>query len=346
MKDESKNKKDGVLKSLAIIGFVGIIIIISWLSIQLVNVMPNAFSSLASLAEGLNQQSFKEEVEGEVKPLLVTSNTTLVNTGESINLSWETVPNQGSYTFSYTCTEGVSIDILDVNNGLRNITCDTNYNVGNSDSISITVESEKKRFENIEYSIAFLATNDTTPRAEGSASFTVINSSIQDVIASNEETESESVVEETEEKETSEPTTEVVEPTTPTYNQEFVYTIPTSDPNGRTDLSTKFLATGKIVGNTFFPEALVQDENGALQFEVKNYGTKTSGKWTYTLSLPGGGNYSSTEQSPLKPNERALITIGFPTTDSSSYTFVGKVTEATDKNTINNQFSQTVSIKK
>ncbi|MCA9359836.1 hypothetical protein H6781_00360 [Candidatus Nomurabacteria bacterium] len=344
MKDESKNKKGGVLKSLAIIGFVGIIIIISWLSIQLVNVMPNAFSSLASLAEGLNQQSFKEESADEVKSLLVTSNTTLVNTGESVKLSWETVPTQGSYTFSYSCTEGVSIDILDVNNGLRNIACNTNYNVGNLDSINISVESEKKRFENIEYSISFLATNDTTPRAAGSASFTVVNSAIQDVLTNNDETEEESSTEE--EAEVSEPVTEVSEPTTPTYNQEFVYTIPTSDPNGRTDLSAKFLATGKIVGNSFFPEALVQDENGALQFEVKNYGTKTSAKWTYTLSLPGGGTYSSTEQSPLKPNERAVITIGFPTNDNSSHTFVGKVTESTDKNTLNNQFSQAVSIKK
>ena len=52
MSKASPEKKQSVLKTLAIIGFIGIIIFIAWASVQLVNVLPSAFSSLASLAEG------------------------------------------------------------------------------------------------------------------------------------------------------------------------------------------------------------------------------------------------------------------------------------------------------
>ena len=51
MKDK---KTSSIFKSLAIVGFGAIIILISWLSIQMVNLMPNAFNSLASLSNTLN----------------------------------------------------------------------------------------------------------------------------------------------------------------------------------------------------------------------------------------------------------------------------------------------------
>ena len=129
---------------------------------------------------------------------------------------------------------------------------------------------------------------------------------------------------------------------TPTYQQEFIYAIPTSDPNGLTDLSTRFLSIGTIVGNTFFAGEVKQDEKGAIQFEVKNYGTKTSKEWTYSVTLPNGGTYQSDNQNPLKPNERALVTIGFPTIDKSTHKFVVSIKESSDRNSANNEFTETV----
>lgn len=343
MNNESNNKKESILKTLAIVGFIGIIILISWLSVQLVHVMPSAFSSLASLAEGLDQQSIKNADDNEPASFTVTSEATLVNNGESMKLFWDTARVQGTYTFAYSCTGGVSIDILDVNEGLQNIACDTNYNIGNTDSINIQIESEKKRFENVNYTVSFLATNDTKPRATGKSSFTVINSDIQDVLASD--TEDSTPAEETETTvgdSGAETGVETPVDSTPTYEQEFVYTIPTSDPNGRTDLFTKFLSTGNITANAYFSGTIEKNDSGALQFEVKNFGTKTSEDWTYSMTLPGGGVYTSTEQAGLKPNERAVITIGFPTTDISRYAFVVKVEESTDKNILNNRFTQVV----
>ena len=342
MTDVSNKKKDSVLKTLAVAGFIGIIILIAWVSIQLINVIPGTFSSLASLAGSMNQYQETIVKRNGLEALTVTSNATLINVGEQVELSWATTKVPGSYTFAYQCSEGVSVDIVNVA-GIGSINCDTNYNIGDVDSLSILISSEKERYADVDYTISFLATNDTEPRAGGSASITVVNSEISNIIAENNDNE-ETVEAAAEEPEVETVTEELVIPEvgTPVYEQEFVYTIPTSDPNGRTDLSTKFLNTGTIVGNSFFAGVIKQEETGAIQFEVKNYGTKTSDKWSYEVTLPGSGVYESPELAPLKPNERAVLTVGFPTTDKPTHTFKVTIDENTDRNTSNDQFSQFV----
>lgn len=360
MNDVSQNKKDSVLKSLAIAGFIGIIILIAWLSIQLVGVVPGAFSSLASIAESLNQYESGINDDDKIVPITVTSNTTLAKAGESVELSWATSGISGSYTFSYQCTDGVAVDVNNVE-GVQSIACDTNYNIGNIDSLSLTIDSEKERYADMNYTISFLGTNDTEPRGSGTSSITVVNGEIPTVIATNvtdvdivqnEDTPSESEpVVDTPTEEVPEVVNPIVStpevatppvPTKPVYKQEYVYTIPVSDPNGRTDISTKFLNTGTIVSNVFLPGTIKQSGNGAFQFEVKNLGTKTSGDWTFSVSLPGGNTYNSPVQKPLKPNERAVLTIGFSTANDKNYTFVVKANEKTDYYSLNDSFSQTV----
>lgn len=365
MNDVSQNKKDSVLKSLAIAGFIGIIILIAWLSVQLVSIVPGAFSSLASLAESLNQTQ-QSGVENESPSIIVTSNTTLAKAGESVELSWTTSNTPGSYIFSYECSDGVAVDITNIE-GVRSIACDTNYNIGNISLLSLTIDSEKERYTDMNYTIAFLGTNDVEPRASGFSSITVINSEVQTAVTSEDDsmnstetevatpTESEPTVETTPAETVTEVATPVetkpVEvstptPTTPAYEQEFVYTIPVSDPNGRTDLSAKFLDAGTIIGNTFFAGKIKQNESGAIQFEVKNLGTKTSDNWTFAVTLPEGNTYNSAVQNPLKPNERAVITIGFSGTNDSSHTFIVTTDEPTDSTVLNDRFAQTVTFTK
>lgn len=331
-----QKKREAILKTLAIGGFISLIIIIAWASVKLVNLVPSAFSSLASLAESVSVGQYENEEgskENEVEELIVTSNSKLVNTKDVVNLSWSATEVPGSYSFSYNCLEGVSVDIVNVS-GIGSISCDTNYNIGNTNNLSILVNSEKARYQDVSYTVSFLATNDTTPRATGNAQLTIINNDISEVEVTEE------VVEETP---TEVETETVEEETTPVYEQEFVYTIPTSNPNGRTDLATKFIALGRISGNSFIAGQIKQEQTGAIQFEVKNFGTKTSVKWTYEVTLPGGDVYESPEQAPLKPNERAVITVGFPTIDKATHNFKVTIKEKTDVNLINNQFAQTAS---
>lgn len=364
MENTAKNKRGSAIKYFAIATFIGLVVLISWFSVQLVNNMPGAFSSLASLAENIKQYPNSSET-GDSEKLentlfTVTSNKTLVNSGDLVNISWNTTKTPGSYTFYYECDSGIAMDIIKENEEPRFIGCGKNYNIGNTDSLTLHVESERVRFEDINYTVAFLGTNDIAPRASGSSSFTIINNNIPDEltisfdeisktdseIAQNEETNSEENKTETISENTN-PDTSVETETpattnTPIYVQEFTYEIPTSNPNGRTDLSTKFIATGNILSNIFIPGDIYENEDGAIQFEVKNYGTKTSEEWTFSISLPNGGEYVSKEQEPLKPNERAVLTIGFTASEISKYTFVVEINEPTDKNSANDDFSQTV----
>jgi hypothetical protein len=336
MNGTSTNNKLGIsTKILAVVSFIGLIIIISWVSVKLVNNLPNSFSSLASLSDSIDQTEVSQEEE-YTKPetLTVTSNTTLINSGEEIVISWNTVEKTGSYIFTYSCNEGSNVSIVEENQTLRTVDCGTNYNIGNNNSLSLLVESEKNRYENISYTIAFLGTKDETSDAVGEASFTVINSNIQDFV----------VVEEPKVDVVTEisPKPQTPSPTAPTYEQKFVYEIPASNPNGKTDLSVKFVDTGMIIGKNFLPIQIEQNSTGAIQFEVKNYGTKTSEDWTFEVTLPTGGSYESKIQKPLKPNERAVITIGFSVSNKSSHTFRVTVDEDTDVNYTNDKFTKTV----
>jgi hypothetical protein len=353
MNNETSEKKESILKILAIGGFIGIIILIAWLSIQLVSVAPSAFSSLASLAESVNNRADSVDEDSGVDTLLVTSNTLLANSGDIIDVNWNSAQANGSYVFSYNCADGVAVDLVS-ETGVQSIQCENNYNIGNVDNISMIIDSEKNRYADVTYDVSFLKTNDTRPRAAGTATLTVLNNAVSSEVAVAEETTEDTtqteevVVEETPVVETP---TESVTPTTPTnttpqtepeYTQEFVYAIPSSDPNGRTDLGTRYLFVGEISNNQFVPRALTQDEDGAIQFEVKNFGTKTSKSWKFEVSLPGGGTFESDSQLPLKPNERAVLTIGFNASDVNSHSFKVEVQESTDTNSANDSFSQRV----
>jgi hypothetical protein len=352
MNNETSQKKDSILKILAITGFIGVIIGIAWASIQLVSVVPSA---LASLAESVNDSSSADDEGREVDTLVVTSDTLLTDAGDPVTINWNTTQANGSYVFSYECADGVAIDLIN-ETGLRSIQCGSNYNIGNVNSATISIDSAKNRYTDITYSVAFLGTNDTRPRAAGSAALTVLNGDISDEVVTlddEQEKEADSDVISPEPEATTTPAT-TAEPVTPPeqtaptappapeYTQEFVYTIPTSNPNGKTDLAARYLFIGEIVSNRFVPGAIGEKQDGAMQFEVKNFGTKTSRNWSFTVSLPGGGTYESPTQTPLKPNERAILTIGFTGADTRSHTFTVTVGVAADSNRNNNDFSHRV----
>jgi hypothetical protein len=338
----SASGKARIIKSLAIAGFISIIIAIAWIAMQLVHVVPGAFASLASLAEGVRQYqsgapstpNTNQADSGSnvaTTTIALAADTRTVPAGESTTIRWSTTDTPGSYTFRYTCSDGVAIDLVGVA-GITSIACDTNYNLGNVDSVTVKIDSEKERFAEITYEIGFLATTDTEPRATGSQTLAVVNERISEL------TEVASEI-----PPVSEPTPVPNQPTTERVNesftQEFIYAIPSSDPNGFTDLSVRFLNTGNITNNVFSASALTRRNAGAIQFEVKNTGTKTSRTWTYTAALPNNV-FTSTEQVVLKPNERAIITLGFPAADTASHRFVITVTESTDRNLTNNRFVQ------
>ncbi len=359
-----------VRKMTITIGFIALLVLIAWLSITIVKNVPGSFASLASLAESVrsydasqieNASDDEASVNGINDMLIVTSDINVIQTGNSVRLSWTDTTTKGSFVFSYECTEGVDITMID-DEGIRYIECDTNYNLGDVNNTTLSVTSEKQRFVDLSYTIAFLSTKDTEPSVSDTAVLTVVNDRVpvafslpEDIGANlaiiNEDSETEIVIEDiivdetvAETEETPLTTPAPVTPVTPgeEFTQEFTYTIPVSDPNGRIDLATRFLDVGTISGNAFVAGKLDNDKTGAIQFEVKNLGTKTSEEWTYSISLPSSGIVNSDDQAPLKPNERAVITIGFPVSDITDYDFKAVIDTEDDNTSRNDQFTENI----
>lgn len=352
---ERQQKKDSLLKSIAIIGFISTVILIAWLSVKLVGLAPNAFSSLASLAETLNERRLDLVGTNEnTWSLKVISDTTLTTAGSPVTITWEATEAAGNFTFSYACKEGIAVDLIDVAN-LGSIACDTKYSLGTSTAVTFSTDSEKERYTDLAYTISFVGNNDTSPRATETMQLTIVNNAIgtdQDntiVIDTPEETATTSKPIITETPTTpvtpaSETVVENIPPiaTPPTYIEEVIYVTPVSDPDGRTDLGVRFVGTGTIVNNSFIPGIVSINKAGAIQFEVKNYGAKTSDTWDISVALPDGSLYESKAEAALKPNERAVMTIGFPAVTVTTHTFMVTVKEANDNYLLNDSLRQEV----
>lgn len=184
------------------------------------------------------------------------------------------------------------------------------------------------------------------------------------VIVNEDEKDEEEVNEETpvveEEEETPAPTGSDVKPTptptpTPTpkptpvlYKTVVTYKMPVSDPKGYTDLVVAFGAVGEMTSGDRFVAAkyLSEDERSAMQFQVKNIGTKTSGEWHFAARLPDGSTVNSLPQRPLLPNETATLTIAFDGVEGTKDRTVGvDVVGGNDINLKNNGFRVTVDVK-
>ena len=349
--------KDGILKVLAIGGFVGLIIIIAWLGIQLISFMPSAFTSLASLADSVYNYKPVE--------IVVVSNKAVANAGESFTLTWNKPKQDGTFTFTYECTEGVSVEMRSKLDTIETITCDEAYDIGAVDTVDLSINSERNRFTEIPYSIAFIPSKSDEPAATTDKTITVVNAMISPVVV--EATTTPDVVVTPDPKPVVVAKPEPVNPTpapTPTPKPVTakpvtakpapkpvvvstpIYGIPVSNPNGFTDVGVRILAIGAVNNNRFTPTNNIDnDSQGAIQFEIKNFGTKTSNPFTYTATLPNGTEYKSGTQTPLKPNERSVVTISFETADMTGVESIKvEVSVNGDTNKTNNQFTSKVSI--
>ncbi len=335
MNNVSPEKKETILKTLAIIGFLFLIIFIAWLAVKAVNLAPTAFSSLASIAESIDQ--YKDGIGEKHEDLELMKDEETIVSGSPVVLSWTKDPAPGTYFFSFDCLEGVTVEVVD-DEGLRAVSCDTNYDLGDTNTVTILVTSDKVEPITLTYTVDFTNAQNAD-LARSASDEIVINPDVDEVATDTPPpTNGEDIpyLGAPEPEPTPQPTP------TPSPTPSYTYILPVSDPNGRIDLGVIYSAVGSINGNTFRSGTLVRNSNGALQFEVKNYGTKTSSSWTYTVSLPDGDTYTSPSQTGLKPNERAVIAIGFPTGDTTSHSFSVKIKTTDDTSNNNNTFSKTI----
>jgi hypothetical protein len=360
MNQATDNKgKDGVLKTLAIGGFVGLIIIIAWLGIQLISVMPTAFSSLASLADSVYNYKPVE--------LVVANSKSVANAGEAFAISWNKPKQVGSFSFTYKCTEGVGVEIRTAEGQIEQVDCDNAFDLDDANTVDLTISSEKNRFSEIPYTISFIPNKESTPSATKENTVTVVNAMISPVVLEVATSTAPVITDEvkpvvitkpevvatvpttTAIKPTSKPTTPVVaKPVVkPVAVSKPTLVVPVSNPLGFTDISIRSTGVGIMdVNNKFIHSGIMDNDlRGSIQFEIRNVGTKTSESFTYTATLPGGIVYTSPSQVALKPNERVVVTLGFDATELKGVeSFNVKVNVTGDSNTNNNQFVSAVQV--
>ncbi len=351
MNQVTHEEKDALTKTFAIVGFVVLVIFGVWLAVKIVSFVPSAFSSLASLADSVYNYDKQEDI-------VVNGENNVYNSGESFTLSWGAMRRPGSYTFSYACTEGVSVDTKDAQGKIVSLTCGEPLSLGESTSLEVLVSSEKNRFTDIPYTITYTKNGADEASSMITRDLTIVNVTIPAtgaLVTNTPDTNEGSGEKATETtpvtkpvvaaKPAQKPTTYVAG--TPKTITKTVYTMPVSDPKGNIDLQVTYLGAGKISGSTFIKSASIDaDENGAIQFEVKNIGTKTADSWNYKAELPADITYSSGAQKALKPNERAVITLGFEGLEEDGVEKVSvEVTAKSDSKTTNNKVSASVVIK-
>jgi len=347
MNQVPEQKKDSVTKTLAILGFVAVIILIVWLAVKVVALIPGAFSSLASIADSVYNRSTDAE-------LIVTTENSVINDGESFTISWSKLPGNGSYSFAYKCAEGVSFDLRVSNSVIQPITCNTFVNVEKNTEVQVIINTEKQRFTDVEYAIAY--NQEGVEPITTSSIITVVNATIPTTAVAVTDTDAGATP----------PTPSVSTPTpapatpggatNPTHSitpiageprmvKHYIWQIPESDPKGNIDLKASHIAFGIMKNGIFYsrPE-LEEGVPGVVQFEIKNIGTKTADRWSYEVELPGGGNYMSGNQKALKPNERVVLTLSFDGLDKGREEYSVDVTARGDVNNKNNDFEQTVRV--
>ncbi len=137
-------------------------------------------------------------------------------------------------------------------------------------------------------------------------------------------------------------------PTPVQYHTVATYVVPTSDPNGYTDLEITFVAVGRMTAAERFVAGaeLEADEIGAMQFRVKNIGTKTSSDWHFEALLTDGDTMKSNVQKPLKPGEMATLTVVFEVGDKDgNRSFGASVYGGNDINSANNGFRSSTKVR-
>jgi hypothetical protein len=345
-----EERKDSVTKTLAILGFIAIVILIVWLAVKVVALIPSAFSSLASIADSVYNTTGSKE-------LVVKTKNSVVTAGEAFPVSWSKMRGGGTYGFEYDCADGVSVDIREESGAIMPVACDTFIDLENTTKMDLLINAEKERFTDVEYTITYV--RDGAENVVTDSVITVVNTSIdsedaltyEDAVMEDEEPEGE-VAGEFTFATRPEPSTPA-EPTTPTYTAgepevvaNYVYQIPVSDPNGVVDLQVTHLGVGVVDDGIFIPLSnLEEDKQGAIRFEIKNVGTKTADDWSYEAALPSDIGYESGKQTALKPNERVVITLGFDgITRTGIEEFGVEVDAEKDVNIANNSYLWAVEV--
>lgn len=313
---KTQSRLGGVaVRALAIFGFVAIIIVGMWGSVQVARGIPNAFSSFASAIV-----SFTSIFVPAGEKIALSAPSLTINSSEPFVLSWthEKKSIEGSYTFRYNCADGVSFM-----SASTTVYCNVPFNfTHSSNQITLTPLSTNNRFVDVQVFIDFTPNGANRPTVTGQTTFTIQNT--------GNATSPGTLTPTTPVTTTPTPTTPVVttpRPVTAGPTQTQVYPINggvgVSNPNGYVDLTARILEIGVVdkTSGVFTASSTPSRTNTriAVRFAVENIGTKTSPEFDFNAVLPTlpANIFSAPLQQALAPGDRIEFTVGFDSFDAS-----------------------------
>lgn len=344
-----------LVQLLAIVGLFTLFALLAWLTVQALRHSPSAFMSLANIAETVGNY-------GKDTELVLTLERNIVNSGDTVTLTW-TKMGEGTYTFTHSCEHKTTLSVRTDEDAPRALSCNEILTLPrDAHGLFLTAVTETQRFSDVTFTVTFTPLNGKlkdTHSAEGTLTIINVTAPQKENMALENGT---SKITPTSTPEVSSIQPEVAKipthtPTVPTPKlsipsgttqvaSPIISLIPKSYENGFTDLRIAYQGVGIMKNGAFVPQATwSKGDTVALRFEVKNIGTKVSSDWTYALTLPGN-SYMSEKQSPLMPNERAILTAQFSFDDVKGKSTIveGRVSTKGDTNTSNNQFDWSVGL--
>lgn len=297
MNSPGEQAKEVLIRSLAVIGFIAILSLGLWGTVQVVRLTPAIFSSLAAVTTTLSSVFIPRSEE-----VVINTPDSLILTDNVFELTWShrNKPNDATYTFSYECKEGFSFALSNEGDIYEAIPCGTLFPFASENNVlRLLPLLENSRLAEVLITLSSVnEKGDTT--ASHQLSLTIVNEfSSEDGQPAQTGTQSASL-------RAGERTDEIF-PITDSRT--------TSNQGGEPDLSVRITGVGIINNeNVFVPtNSLRVNERGAVRFEVRNVGTKTSDNWAFNAVLPTFPMhiFHSTSQQALAPGERIEFTLGF-----------------------------------
>lgn len=328
-----------IMRTLAIIGIVSMLALVTWAVVQGVRHIPNAKENLTAAVSAIT--SVFKTAPDESLLFEITNRTVAVGVPSTINWSYAGNTTPLTYQLSYACGTDVKISVQR-DSGWTDLACDTPIDVANN-SITILPSNEKARFADVMLTVTGNDLMDTT-------SIAVVNTDI----STNTDT---TPVKDTEpKKETvNTPATTTTKTPTPKPTQPVVRHVE-SIFTGPADLVLNIEKTGVLIPvageNTFFVVSPIPtDKVAAVKFTVTNKGGITTDTWKFKAELPieGDSNYEYTSplQMPLASGMQIEFTLGFDELlqDDSGVIRITLIPEDKNDKTTNNTDSVVIDIK-
>lgn len=307
-KDRNEELRNASRRILAVFAFVVVIALGIFGSLALASAVPGAFSGIASAIGSVftpGDSSDTDTNEGTTpndnEEITLSAPKVTVNEGASFTISWDHAEKttEGVYTVRYNCVEDITFSFPTQSGSQTDVACDTAFNVGEATSVSVTPSSDEGEGENeVTFRVDYTPNGESVSTVSGEDTVTVARTD----------------------------TTTGTGGGTGTTGSGGTVTTPipgtgigVSDPNGFVDLSVSLRAVGVVNRSTnqFFAVAIPSrssfNERIAIQFEVRNNGTRTSPTWRFSANLPTAQNffYNSPTQSALRPGESIVYTLAF-----------------------------------